>query len=124
MSKLGITSLESDLLAFIDIFVSEKGYSPSLQEMGDHLRMVKSGVHRLVEGLEQRGRIRRLPNQARSISVVRDLPRDIETALAGCCRESGMPRHAIIEAALREYLGCEAPIRPQRAAESLLRGRA
>lgn len=124
MTKLGLTKREADLLAFLDEFTALNSHGPSFQEMSEHIGTTKSGVHRLVEALHQRGHILRLRNHASSISVRHDLPADIEAALSAACRESGCPRHAFIEAALREYLGCEAPSRPQRAAESLLRGRA
>jgi len=60
------------LLHFIHGRVSETGVSPSFDEMKDALGLKsKSGVHRLIKALEERGFIKRLPNRARALEVVR-----------------------------------------------------
>lgn len=76
-----LTRKQHDLLAFIHDRVSKTGISPSFDEMKDALDLrSKSGVHRLITALEERGFIRRLPNRARALEVVR-LPAEMtETA--------------------------------------------
>ncbi|MEO1251794.1 MAG: transcriptional repressor LexA [Pseudomonadota bacterium] len=70
-----LTKKQHDLLAFIHERVSETGVSPSFDEMKDALELrSKSGVHRLITALEERGFIRRLPNRARALEVLRMPP--------------------------------------------------
>lgn len=67
-----LTRVQAELLAFIEKYTDENGgVSPSFDEMQQALGLAsKSGVHRLVRALEERKRIRRLPNRARSIEVL------------------------------------------------------
>lgn len=65
-----LTKKQHDLLLFIDDTIKSRGYSPSFDEMRDHMGLKsKSGIHRLVDALEKRHAIRRLPNKARAIEV-------------------------------------------------------
>jgi repressor LexA len=81
-----LTRKQYELLAFINRRLSESGVSPSFEEMKEALGLKsKSGIHRLISGLEERGFIRRLPHRARALEVVR-LPED--TAFAGARRSS------------------------------------
>ena len=67
-----LTKRQLDLLEFIDQRVSEDGYSPSFEEMKDAMRLKsKSGIHRLIKALEERGFLRRLENRARALEVVK-----------------------------------------------------
>jgi repressor LexA len=67
-----LTAKMHELLVFLDARSREGGVSPSFEEMKAALGLKsKSGVHRLVEALEERGFIRRLPNRARALEVVR-----------------------------------------------------
>lgn len=68
---LGLTRRQLQLLDFIKKFTEEnKGVAPSFDEMKDALDLKsKSGIHRLIASLEDRGFLRRLPYRARSISV-------------------------------------------------------
>lgn len=67
-----LTAKQRDLLKFIDQRLKEKGVSPSFDEMKDALNLKsKSGIHRLITALEERGFIRRLPHKARALEVVR-----------------------------------------------------
>ena len=60
------------MLLFIDNRLKDKGISPSFDEMREALDLKsKSGVHRLISALEERGFIRRLPNRARALEVVK-----------------------------------------------------
>ncbi len=67
-----LTSKQHQLLVFIEDKLDETGISPSFDEMKDALGLKsKSGIHRLVTALEERGFIRRLPNKARALDIVR-----------------------------------------------------
>src|SRR5690242_1250594 len=76
-----LTRKQRELLQFIQERLADTGISPSFDEMKDALGLKsKSGVHRLITGLEERGFIKRLPHRARALDVVR-LPED-QTAKA------------------------------------------
>ena len=67
-----LTVKQRELLLFINQRLNATGVSPSFDEMKDALRLKsKSGIHRLVSGLEERGFIRRLPHRARALAVVK-----------------------------------------------------
>ena len=75
-----LTPKQHELLAFINQRLSETGISPSFDEMREALDLKsKSGVHRLISALEEREFIRRLPNRARALEVVK-LPEGIAEA--------------------------------------------
>lgn len=72
-----LTAKQHELLRFIQRKLEETGISPSFEEMKEALDLKsKSGVHRLISALEERGFIRRLPNRARALEVTRQ-PEDI-----------------------------------------------
>lgn len=72
-----LTRKQHDLLSFIHDRLQTTGVSPSFEEMKDALALKsKSGVHRLISALEERRFIRRLPNRARALEVLR-LPEGI-----------------------------------------------
>jgi repressor LexA len=67
-----LTRKQMELLMFIHERLKETGVPPSFDEMKDALDLrSKSGIHRLIKALEERGFIRRLPNRARAIDVIR-----------------------------------------------------
>ena len=67
-----LTRKQHDLLLFIHGRLAASGVSPSFEEMKDALDLKsKSGVHRLIRALEERSFIRRLPNRARALEVVK-----------------------------------------------------
>jgi repressor LexA len=67
-----LTAKQHELLLFIDNRLKESGISPSFDEMREALDLKsKSGVHRLISALEERGFIRRLPNRARALEVLK-----------------------------------------------------
>ena len=67
-----LTAKQRELLLFIDDRLKESGISPSFDEMREALELKsKSGVHRLISALEERGFIRRLPNRARALEVLK-----------------------------------------------------
>ena len=77
-----LTRKQHELLMFIDRRLKESGVSPSFDEMKDALDLKsKSGIHRLITGLEERGFIRRLAHRARALEVLR-LPENVEGAPA------------------------------------------
>ena len=67
-----LTRKQHELIRFIQERLEESGVSPSFEEMKEALDLKsKSGVHRLISALEERGFIRRLPNRARALEVLR-----------------------------------------------------
>lgn len=75
-----LTRKQLELLRFIHEREKESGVPPSFDEMKEALDLrSKSGIHRLITALEERGFIRRLPNRARAIEVVR-LPESVSQA--------------------------------------------
>jgi len=93
-----LTRKQHELLRFIQVRLEETGISPSFEEMKEALDLKsKSGVHRLISALEERGFIRRLPNRARALEVLRQ-PEDVTskaaprvTARAANQNTSGLP---------------------------------
>ena len=76
-----LTAQQARLLAFIEAQALH-GVSPSYDEMCAHIELAsKSSIHRLVIALEERGHIRRLPNRARTITVVAQSD-PVQTAVA------------------------------------------
>src|ERR1700710_2698258 len=67
-----LTKKQSELLRFIHERLQDAGVPPSFDEMKDALDLrSKSGIHRLIMALEERGFIRRLPNRARALEVLK-----------------------------------------------------
>ena len=74
-----LTAKQHELLIFIQERLEETGISPSFEEMKDALDLrSKSGVHRLISALEERGFLRRLPNRARALEVLKQ-PEDVQS---------------------------------------------
>lgn len=68
---LSMTPRQKDAYDFIRSFIDEKGYGPSYEEIQEALGLhSKSGVHRIVEGLEERSLIIRRPRIRRSIALM------------------------------------------------------
>jgi len=73
-----LTRKQHELIRFIQVKLEETGVSPSFEEMKEALDLKsKSGVHRLISALEERGFIRRLPNRARALEVLKQ-PEDVQ----------------------------------------------
>ena len=73
-----LTPKQRDLLVFIHERLQATGVPPSFDEMKDALNLrSKSGIHRLITALEERGFIRRLPHRARALEII-NLPEPIE----------------------------------------------
>jgi repressor LexA len=74
-----LTRKQHELLMFIHERIKESGVSPSFDEMKEALDLAsKSGIHRLITALEERGFLRRLPHRARALEVVK-LPQQATT---------------------------------------------
>ena len=98
-----LTRKQYELLRFINERLKEAGVPPSFDEMKDALDLrSKSGIHRLITALEERGFIRRLPNRARAIEVIK-LP---ELAGSGNSRRGFTP--SVIEGTLGRRSGAAA----------------
>lgn len=84
----GLTRKQAELLRFLRKYTIENGCSPSFEEMKTAINLrSKSGIHRLIHALEERGKVSRLANRARSVtpsfdnSVHLRLPDEIEQVL-------------------------------------------
>jgi len=107
-----LTRKQHDLLMFIHERLKEAGVPPSFDEMKDALDLrSKSGIHRLIKALEERGFIRRLPNRARALEVLR-LPESTSPSLAAPRPRGFSP--SVIEGSLGRVrpADSEAPIEP------------
>jgi repressor LexA len=87
-----LTKKQYELLLFINQRLNEHGVSPSFDEMKEALGLrSKSGIHRLITGLEERGFIRRLPHRARALEISR-LPENVAPpAIAAAAASSAKP---------------------------------
>ncbi|MBA8840339.1 transcriptional repressor LexA [Ochrobactrum sp. RH2CCR150] len=105
-----LTRKQHELLLFIHDRLKETGIPPSFDEMKEALDLAsKSGIHRLITALEERGFIRRLPNRARALEVLR-LPDSIAPGLNA--QKKFAP--SVIEGSLGK--APPAPIQPLRSA--------
>ncbi|MBV9527686.1 transcriptional repressor LexA [Sphingomonas sp.] len=94
-----LTAKQRELLMFIRGRLDESGISPSFDEMREALDLKsKSGVHRLISALEERGFIRRLPNRARALEVMK-LPETRAADASGAAPSSPQMRPALPSAA-------------------------
>ena len=86
-----LTRKQHELLSFIDSHLKETGVSPSFEEMKDALTLrSKSGIHRLISALEERGFLRRHHHRARALEVVR-LPENMAHQLPATQRDAARP---------------------------------
>jgi repressor LexA len=90
-----LTRKQYELLLFIQRRLGESGVSPSFDEMKEALGLrSKSGIHRLITGLEERGFIRRLPHRARALEVAR-LPENQSGRPSGAPQQVGFQPQVI-----------------------------
>lgn len=75
---IGLTRRQRELLTYIQRYMASRdGIAPSFEEMTKAMGLAsKSGIHRLIEALVDRGHLQRLPNKARSITL--GIPNDLE----------------------------------------------
>ena len=106
-----LTAKQRELLLFIDKRLGEDGISPSFDEMREALDLKsKSGVHQLISALEERGFIRRLPNRARALEVIK-LPEARPTAeVIQLCPAAPAPANDTIELLLAGRIAAGTPI--------------
>jgi repressor LexA len=121
-----LTAKQHELIRFIQQRLEETGVSPSFEEMKEALDLKsKSGVHRLISALEERGFIRRLPNRARALEVIRepgdavpatrgaaglDAANDAVASVSRTMREAPEPANDVIEIPLHGRIAAGAPI--------------
>ena len=87
-----LTRKQYELLIFIDRHLKANGVPPSFDEMKDALDLrSKSGIHRLITGLEERGFIRRLPHRARALEVIK-LPENMRGGNVPAVAPISVPR--------------------------------
>jgi repressor LexA len=114
-----LTAKQHELLLYIQRKLEETGISPSFEEMKDALDLKsKSGVHRLISALEERGFLRRLPNRARALEVLRQ-PENV-AAKAVAANDTGVqltpprarpePANDVIEVPLHGRIAAGVPI--------------
>ncbi|MBU6266296.1 MAG: transcriptional repressor LexA [Sphingomonadales bacterium] len=121
-----LTRKQHELIRFIQQRLEDTGVSPSFEEMKEALDLKsKSGVHRLISALEERGFIRRLPNRARALEVLRQ-PEDATPAarasaatpstadvianLRAAARPAPAPANDVIEIPLHGKIAAGTPI--------------
>lgn len=117
-----LTAKQHELIRFIQQRLEETGISPSFEEMKEALDLKsKSGVHRLISALEERGFLRRLPNRARALEVIRE-PGDTTPARAAAplsdnvvampapAPRAAEPANDVIELPLHGRIAAGAPI--------------
>jgi repressor LexA len=114
-----LTAKQRELLLFIDNRLKESGISPSFDEMREALDLKsKSGVHRLISALEERGFIRRLPNRARALEIVK-LPETKASATVTPIRPAvAAPANDTLEIALHGRIAAGTPIEALQGTES------
>ena len=107
-----LTRKQHELLTYINEQLGKTGVSPSFEEMKDALALKsKSGVHRLISALEERGFIRRLANRARALEILR-MP-DSRAGLAATAKSPVSPPQAandVVELPLHGRIAAGMPI--------------
>ena len=109
-----LTRKQHELVCFINDCLNDTGVSPSFEEMKEALDLKsKSGVHRLISALEERHFIRRLPNRARALEVLR-MPERPERKVAPSrpanIRPAPEPANDVIEIPLHGRIAAGVPI--------------
>ena len=116
-----LTAKQRELLLFIDSKLKQGGISPSFDEMREALDLKsKSGVHRLISALEERGFIRRLPNRARALEVVKlpDMPSATVTPIRPAAAPRPQPANDMVELPLHGRIAAGTPIEALQGTES------
>jgi repressor LexA len=113
-----LTAKQRELLLFIDGRLKDGGVSPSFDEMREALELKsKSGVHRLISALEERGFIRRLPNRARALEVVK-LPETRSATVTPIRPAAPAPANDTIDLPLHGRIAAGTPIEALQGTES------
>jgi repressor LexA len=120
-----LTRKQHELLTYINGHLGKTGVSPSFEEMKEALELKsKSGVHRLISALEERGFIRRLPNRARALEVLKmpdggGASSDNVTPLRSAPRTMPIAANDIVELPLHGRIAAGTPIEALQGTESL-----
>ncbi|MCL4673091.1 MAG: transcriptional repressor LexA [Sphingomonadaceae bacterium] len=120
-----LTAKQHELIRFIQQRLEDTGISPSFEEMKEALDLKsKSGVHRLISALEERGFLRRLPNRARALEVLKQ-PEDVVSGVKAAAprpandpvtlsraapRAAPSPANDVVEIPLHGRIAAGAPI--------------
>jgi repressor LexA len=113
-----LTAKQRELLLFIDARLKDSGISPSFDEMREALDLKsKSGVHRLISALEERGFIRRLPNRARALDVVK-LPETRAATVTPIRPAAPAPANDTVDIPLHGRIAAGTPIEALQGTES------
>jgi repressor LexA len=117
-----LTRKQHELLLYIDSQLSKTGVSPSFEEMKEALDLKsKSGVHRLISALEERGFIRRLANRARALEVLK-MPEMKSVAPAGAGAPARVPQAAndsVVDLPLHGRIAAGTPIEALQGTDTL-----
>jgi repressor LexA len=114
-----LTRKQHELICFIADRLNDTGVSPSFEEMKEALDLKsKSGVHRLISALEERGFIRRLANRARALEVLKipergekiAAPRAMQESTSSTPRSIPQPANDVIEIPLHGRIAAGTPI--------------
>ena len=105
---LSVTPRADDLLTYLSAYMAEHGgLAPTYEQMRRHLgASSKSTVFRLIRQLEDRGRVRRIPNAERSIAVIAPtvrLPADVMARARASAARSGQSVEAVLAEAVRRH---------------------
>lgn len=107
----GLTPAQRDLLQFISSYIAKHDIAPTVDEMRHQFGYAsKSTIGYLLNGLQERGWIIRIPHKERSIEIVgrpqsSGLRSDIAAALAAHCREKGVSERVAINEAVAAWIG-------------------
>lgn len=108
-----LTKKQHELICFINDRLAETGVSPSFEEMKEALDLKsKSGVHRLISALEERQFLRRLPNRARALEVLKvpERAEKVKKAAPANFRNLPEPANDVIEIPLHGRIAAGVPI--------------
>ena len=84
-----LTKKQKELFVYLNNYISSNDISPSFEEMKNAVNLKsKSGIHRLITSLEQRGYIRRLKHKARAMEITKDLPNQNVKSIDSTLNES------------------------------------
>lgn len=105
-----LTQKQRDLLLFIHARLQKDGVPPSFEEMKDALDLrSKSGIHRLITALEERGFLRRLPHKARALEIIR-LPEGMNGDAPRAAPPAAGPAAAAIDLPVMGRIAAGVPI--------------
>lgn len=97
-SRPGLTAKQAALLEFIKESIEVTGSPPSFEAMASGVGLAsKSGIHRLLRALEERGYITRMRHRARALSIVSDLAHVPAYKLIAELRERGIPVQVVAQ---------------------------